>query len=377
MQVTEEQFDVAVENPRLILREYPRGCEASHALLNYRLTVQQDLPARLKHLYSWNLNSWKTPDRPIRDPKTCRCRRLLKTGPLCLQEIKWDQGVPEKLAGYLPGTKIFSTSATLLDSGKWSGGTGILLPPGWQADTVHELVPSKALAVLVRDRTTSFYLISVYLHPVSKKQDIEKLMQAWSRLDKVTTRAIFVGDFNRIDESNQAQWENFLSLTGSLDVDPKLLTYYSQTSASPLDRCLKPTDWITSASWNPAIGTIYPTSNTGHKILHIVMQLKPSVVDNPRDPKHEVLPSDLFMPGKYPTAAKHADFQELLRLLNREIQQSFSCASLFHSLPFVADNPEGKPARCFLGAVVQVHFTTRLSVLLLLGMVAYAGSAKG
>ena len=115
--------------------------------------------------------------------------------------------MPEKLASYLPGTKIFSTPAAVFNSGKRSGGTSSLLPPGWQADMVHELVPSRALAVLVRDRLTCFYLVSVYLHPVSKKRDLEQIMQEWTRLDKVTSRAIFAGDFNRIDESDPTQWD--------------------------------------------------------------------------------------------------------------------------------------------------------------------------
>ena len=290
-------------------------------LLNYRLAVQQDLPTRLKHLYSWNLNSWSIPEPPLKDPKTRRCRRLLKTGPICLQETRWDNGVPEKLAGYLPGTRIFSTPGILLDSGRRSGGVAVLLPPGWKAEKIQELVPAKALAVLVRDRLTSFYLVSVYLHPESKKRDLEKLMQEWARLEKDTARAIFVGDFNRIDEVDPTLWNSFLASTGCLDVDPKLITYYSQATSSALDRCLIPAEWVTSASWNPSIRTLHPASSNGHKILRIVMQLRPSVVNNPKDPKHEVLPTDLFMPGKHPNAAKQSDIQALSRLLHREMKK--------------------------------------------------------
>ncbi len=75
---------------------------------------------------------------------------------------------------------------TLLESGKRSGGVAVLLPPGWKAEKAHELVPSRALALLVRDRLTQFYIVSVYLHPDSKKRDLEKLIQEWTRLDKDT-----------------------------------------------------------------------------------------------------------------------------------------------------------------------------------------------
>ena len=285
------------------------------------MLITADLPTRLKHVYSWNLNSWSVPDPPRSDPKTRRCRRLLRTGPVCLQETKRDEGVPEKLAGYLPGTKVYSTEGAVLDSGKRSGGVAILLPPGWKAEKADELVPSKALALLVRDRLTQFYLVSVYLHPDSKKRDLEKLMQEWSRLEKDTARVIFVGDFNRVDEAYPALWNSFLSATCCIDIDPKLITYCSQAVASPLDRCLLPAEWIASASWNPAIRT-NPVSSTGHKIPRISMQLKPSVVNNPKDPKHEVLPTDLFMPGKHPNAAKQSDIQALVRLLHREMHLS-------------------------------------------------------
>ena len=284
------------------------------------------------------LNSWKTPDPPNDDPKTRRCRRLLQTGPVCLQETRWDEGVPERLAGYLPGTKVFSSEGAVLDSGKRSGGVAILLPPGWKADKVHELVPSKGLALLVRDRTTQFYLVSVYLHPESKKRDLEKLMQEWARLEKDTSRVIFAGDFNRVDEMHTALWNAFLTATSCVDIDPKLVTYYSQSTTSPLDRCLVPAEWISSASWNPAIRTLHPISSTGHKILRVSMQLKPSVVNNPKDPKHEVLPTDLFMPGKHPNVAKQADIQALVRLIHREASADPHCTRCYRSLRFATDH---------------------------------------
>ena len=216
----------------------------------------------------------------------------------------------------------------------------VLLPPGWKAEKAHELVPSKALALLVRDRITQFYLVSVYLHSDSKKRDLEKLMQEWTRLEIDTARVIFVGDFNRIDEAQPAFWNSFLSTYSCIDIDPKLITYYSQAAASPLDRCLLPAEWITSASWNPAICTLNPVSSTGHKILRLSMQLKPSVVNNPKDPKHEVLPTDLFMPGKCPNAAKHSDIQALVRLLHRETHLSTQCTTWCRSFAFAS----GKPA---------------------------------
>ena len=87
-----------------------------------------------------------------------------------------------------------------------------------------------------------------------------------------------------------------------------------------------------SHSWNPAIRTLHPVRSTGHKILRISMQLKPSVVNNPKDPKHEVLPTDLFMPGRHPSAAKQADIQALIRLIHREVQSDPQCSTCYKSL---------------------------------------------
>ena len=124
--MTLDRLYALINNPRLLQTEQQECYAAGRQLVEYRLSIQQDLPTRLKHIYSWNLNSWKTPDPASDDPKTRRCRRLLRTGPVCLQETKWDKGVPERLAGYLPGTKVFFfsiaartiTALTVMRSGR-------------------------------------------------------------------------------------------------------------------------------------------------------------------------------------------------------------------------------------------------------------------
>ena len=77
LSVTLTRFYALINNPQLLQAEQQECYAAGQKLVEYRLSVQQDLPTRLKHVYSWNLNSWKTPDPPNDDPKTRRCRRLL------------------------------------------------------------------------------------------------------------------------------------------------------------------------------------------------------------------------------------------------------------------------------------------------------------
>ena len=55
------------------------------------------------------------------------------------------------------------------------------------------------------------------------------------------------------------------------------------------------------------------------------------------DPKHEVLPTDLFMPGRHPSAAKQADIQALIRLIHREVQSDPQCITCYKSLTFGID----------------------------------------
>lgn len=57
-----------------------------------------------------------------------KCKRLLKSGPICLQETKWSGSQREAIAQHIPGTQIAETSAIPSRNGKWSGGTAIIVP---------------------------------------------------------------------------------------------------------------------------------------------------------------------------------------------------------------------------------------------------------
>ena len=76
LSVTLDRFHALINNPRLLQTEQQECYTAGRQLVEYRLSVQQDLPTRLRHVCSWNLNSWKTPSTASDDPKTRRCRRL-------------------------------------------------------------------------------------------------------------------------------------------------------------------------------------------------------------------------------------------------------------------------------------------------------------
>ena len=59
--------------------------EVGRNILQYRNTIKQDLPFRLKRLQVWNVSGW-TPSQTSNDPKLRLTKRLLRTGPVSLQE---------------------------------------------------------------------------------------------------------------------------------------------------------------------------------------------------------------------------------------------------------------------------------------------------
>ena len=109
LQLTPDRLRILMDDPRSLRTNHQECLTAGRSFLEYRLSVQQDLPTRLKHVYTWNLNSWNAPGPPIRDPKTRRCRRLLQTGPELLFYCRQD-GKQKKHSAY-PVLSCFCLSA--------------------------------------------------------------------------------------------------------------------------------------------------------------------------------------------------------------------------------------------------------------------------
>ena len=215
--------------PHSLDRNSARLEEVGKTLLNYRINIQQIVPARLRVLYSWNLDSWHTPKR---DPKTRKRKTLLAKGPICLQETKWSASEKEALLQHIPGLQIAESCATQTPSHHWSGGVAILVPPGYVLKDSHELVKGKAVAALVADRTSFFYVVSVYLHPDRVRQDLTDLLRALERLNRVEARIILAGDFNRADERCPGEWNSFLDAAHVFDVFSWHLSSSSRTISS-------------------------------------------------------------------------------------------------------------------------------------------------
>ena len=303
--------------PHSLDRSSARSVDIGNALLNYRLSIQQTVPTRMKVLYSWNLDNWHAPKQPKRDVRMRKCKRLLAKGPICLQETKWSASEKEVLLQHIPGLQIAESLATT-PGGHWSGGVAVLVPPGYVLKDSHNLVQGRAVAALIADRTSQYYIVSVYLHP-------DALCQALQGLACPDSRIILAGDFNRADERCAGAWDSFLEDLHVYDVFPSLGTFRHPRGLSPLDRCLVPNDWVSSARWNPSLSAIEPRGAQGHLILKMQVRLKPCVLNSPSDPKHATIPSNTFMPGKDGSTPRDiSSLYGLVRLLHRQHNELFA-----------------------------------------------------
>ena len=222
LNISPNDLDLALTQPGLLQPE-----EGTHPvgdrLLNYRLDNNGALPTRMKSFHSWNLSSWVS--TATQDYRLRRCKRLLRSGPICIQETKWKGPETEALYQSLPGVQIVHTSAVAFNERTCTGGVAILFPPGWQVLEEVILVKGRCVAALVQDRTCKFYVISVYIHPDNRNGDMEALLRAWRFLEKKSEYTFLAGDFNGIDKHNPQLWDKFLLQFQCSDVYPDLATF--------------------------------------------------------------------------------------------------------------------------------------------------------
>ena len=247
LQLSPEQWDDCIYSQEIKFDEHPQLMQVGNDLLNYRITVRQALPTRLKTAFSWNMNSWQGPKSCRKDQKMRRTKKLLKVGPVLLQETKWHHNQEEILLQHISGLQIASTNAVCTDNNTLSGGVAVLLPAGWIVNQRIVLLPGRAIAVLVNDRCTPYYLISVYLHPDHVQSELEHIISVWRDTEKKSDKIVIGGDFNQADVKCPETWKRFLALFTAIDVHPSLATYLFAGGSSALDRFLVPEEWVSTA----------------------------------------------------------------------------------------------------------------------------------
>ena len=337
----ENDFEVCLHQPSLVNKwngpdrmEHPIGS----AIIDFRVSNNGSLPTRMRSLFSWNINSWRTFDS--NEYKLRRCKRLLRKGPVCLQETKWSGAEIEHLYQQIPGIRVCHSAAVCCGERARTGGVAVLLPPGWEILEELELVPGRAVAVKVQDRTCQFLLISVYIHPERRKQDAEALLRAWRRLGRTNQFVFLTGDFNGIDTHLPDIWQQILLQFECADVNPSLNTYRHPGGWSALDRCLVPESLVNTAKLYPTVKTLTSHAAQGHEILNLILQVRPNVLNHPDHPKHDVIPSGVFMPGKDGTPVHTTEeLQQLIRLLHREHRRLGGTIAVCSNCSCIIDGP--------------------------------------
>ena len=182
--------------------------EVGQSILQYRQLIRQDLPFRLKRLHVWNVSGW-TPTQTGNDPKLRLVKRLLHTGPVSLQETRWHAETSQTLFHNIPGVQIAHTAGRPTERGGVSGGSAILIPPGWRMDREEEIIPGRIVLVVIQDRYSTIGLMSAYLHPQSKGEELRELVK-WIKSNKVDYPLYISGDFNQADVAFPEAWNDLL-----------------------------------------------------------------------------------------------------------------------------------------------------------------------
>ena len=112
-----------------------------------------------------------------------------------------------------------------------------------------------------------------------------------------------------------------------------------------------PEFFVDTAKLYPSAKTLTSHAAQGHDILHLMLQVRPNVLNHPAHPKHEVIPSGVFMPGKDGTPVHTTEeLQQLIRLLHREHGRLGGTIAVCSNCKCVIDDPthaENMFAGCF------------------------------
>ena len=291
--------------------------EIGHCILEYRKAIRQDLPFRLKRLHAWNVSGW-TPTVKGGDAKIRLVKRLLRTGPVLIQETRWHAETHQVLYHNIPGIQVAHTQGIVTEKGGISGGTAVLIPPGWSLDRTEIIIPGRIVMAVVQDRYSTIGILSVYLHPATKAVELRELV-TWAKNGRIDFPLYLGGDFNQADTSCPDLWNELLIHAHVIDTCPRLKTFESPSGKSALDRILCPTDYIAAAQMDVLVSATRRHHLSGHYQLTATFVVRPKVKSDMADPIHQTIPSEVFCPGKNESDPYTIpnDLQELIRRIQR------------------------------------------------------------
>ena len=268
-----------------------------NALYQYRMQIRQNLLACVRNLVSWNITAW-WPSNIGYDRKLALVRRYVKKGPVCLQETKWTTGMACSMQQKVPGARIIDAPAIETDAGGVSGGVAVIVPSSFTVQETCIVVPGRVLGVRIQSRVSQLWIFSIYLHPVTKKDELDRFIQ-WLMSDRLPSLpCILAGDFNKADVAHSSEWSTLLSLVGLESTVHGSTTFTGPKGDSSLDDILIPTEYVMNCSMWPTMRLDRHFITSGHATLCLSLQHKPSVSSTPSLPSHDTIPNSAFQPGK-------------------------------------------------------------------------------
>ena len=259
--------------------------------IDFRVSATAVLPATLRQICSWNLNSLQAPSS-TQGYKCAVLSRYLRRGPVCIQETKWNDSDIVDFGTRWPGVLVTATPAEGTKANA-KGGVAILLPPGFALLEQITLVSASAVAAKVEIGQSQVWLISWHFRPDASRADFEYFM---SQLCLVKDAPIFLcGDINRADVRFTDLWDKLLETHNLHDVAPSLPTYHYSGGSSALDRFLIQDLVITDNQFDCQVYTRNYFVDQGHSAISLHISHRPKLQRDPRSVKHEVMPTQAFL----------------------------------------------------------------------------------
>ena len=274
-------------------------------------------------------------------------RRHLKRGPVCLQETRWTTSMTAGMQQRFNAVRICSSEAVPTLNGGLSGGVAVLVPTSLQVLTTAIIVPGRALAVKVSSRTAKFWIFSVYLHPLSKKRELQDICKWILDGNVPEIPCVVSGDFNHVDSEHPDEWNSFLSLLGIESTLQGKTIFVGPKGESSIDDVLVPTEYMQNSSLSPQVFLEHNYQHSGHATIGVELRHRPSVSSTESFASHATVPSNVYQPGKdlmdFRQATQETDSAaKLIRRLHCASDVSFRNLQIIHWQWYLSEPPPEK-----------------------------------
>ena len=237
--------------------------------------------------YTWNVNSVLSAEAVANKMRSLPS--LAFSGPICLQETKWDINGPIEAKSKCPTIQFVSSPAIVTDKGGLSGGVAVVFASGVTAIQTEEIVPGYCIACTLKYRGAVMTVISLYAHPTLYDKIIKELC---TFLTDHPHPVVIEADFNQIKQDRPTGFAELVEQALLIHVESPQPTYVSGEVKSFLD------GFLVSHQFDEQIGRVTPF--WPHKLYkdHAAVRMKikshkPLAIDLPTV-KQSFIPADVF-----------------------------------------------------------------------------------